>query len=161
MTPDVREEDTEAKQKTKQVTDDVQVFDNVNQIVLFYSKIPPCTLHRTKLVLREWIYFSLFSFQFFLPCSTLSIGLSSCTGDDKIAKTVPSLSLYCAHQFMFQGWKSGKLGYKLCFHETINMQITNTFTIYTYFYLKKDSLRTFDAYFELDNFLEQYCTQTL
>lgn len=30
MTPDVREEDTEAKQKTKQVTDDVQVFDNVN-----------------------------------------------------------------------------------------------------------------------------------
>ena len=37
----------------------------------------------------------------------------------------------------------------------------DTFTIYTYFHLKKDSLRTFDAYFELDNFLEQYCTQTL
>jgi len=83
MTPDVREEDTEAKQKTKQVTE--------------------CSG-------QSWY------------CENGSIFLCSLSNS---FYRVQRYLLDCLH---VQGWKSGKLGYKLCFHETINMQKHLQFT---------------------------------
>ena len=65
-----------------------------------------CSFVRIKLVRPEWIYFSLSSFQFFLPFSTLSIGLSSCTGDGIMITGVTKT--HHNRLFMFQGRCTGE-----------------------------------------------------
>ena len=86
MIPDVKEAEEEGKQKAKQVNDDLEVFEHTVKAINSHSIVEHLNISllmlcfRTKLVQRGWIYFSLFSFQYFLQFSMLSTGLSSCSG---------------------------------------------------------------------------------